>query len=95
MSAGGNEKAEKQDAFERARAVKEAYADELMSKANVVGVGVGLRQKEGVAAGTVALVVMVTHKVPLAQLAHDDIIPAEIEGVPVGVQAVGEIKAQI
>ena len=95
MSAGGNEKEERQEAFERARAVKEAYKDKLMSKANVVGVGVGLRQKEGMMAGTVALVVMVTHKVPLAQLAPDDIIPVEIEGVPVGVQAVGEIKAQI
>ena len=95
MSAGDNERAERQEAFERARVVKEAYRDKLMSKANVVGVGVGLRQKEGMAAGTVVLVVMVTHKVPLAQLATDDIIPAEIEGVPVGVQAVGEIKAQI
>ncbi len=95
MSPGGNEKTERQEASERARAVKQAYKDELMSKANVVGVGVGLRQKKGMAAGTVALVVMVTHKVPLAQLAPEDIIPAEIEGVPVGVQAVGEIKAQI
>ena len=93
MNTGGNEKAERRDAFERARAVKEAYVDELMSKANVVGVG--LRQKEGMATGTVALVVMVTHKVPLAQLAPDDSIPAEIDGVPVGVQAVGEIKAQV
>ena len=95
MSAGGNQKAERQEAVERAKAVKETHIDELMSKANVVGVGVGLRHKEGMAAGTVVLLVMVMHKVPLAQLAPNDIIPAEIEGVPVGVQAVGEIKAQI
>lgn len=85
---------DRQAAYERIRTVKRAYEDELMSKANVVGVGIGLKQKDGAPTGEVALVVMVTHKVPLSQLDPKDVIPAELEGVPVDVQEVGEIRAQ-
>lgn len=79
--------------FGKAQAVKRAYQAELMSKANVVGVGVGLPQQSGVPPGEVAIVVMVRQKVPLAQLASADVIPTKIEGVPVDVQEVGEIVA--
>lgn len=85
---------DREAAYERVRAVKRAHEDELMAKANVVGVGIGLRQQGGVRTGEVALVVMVTHKVPASQLDPEDVIPAEVEGVPVDVQAVGEIRAQ-
>ena len=94
MSQEGNKKADVQAEMEKARAVKEAYGDELMSKANVVGVGVGLLERDDVRTQTVAVVVMVKQKVPRAQLPAGDIIPAEIEGVPVDVQEVGEISAQ-
>ncbi len=79
--------------FDRVQAVKRAHESELLAKKNVVGVGVGLRQKGGIRQKTVALVVMVTQKVPPGQLAPDDIVPSEIEGVPVDVQEVGELKA--
>jgi hypothetical protein len=79
--------------YERAQTVKRAHEVELMGKANVVGVGVGLRQRGSVRTGEVALVVMVRQKVPRAQLAPADVIPTEIEGVPVDVQEVGEIVA--
>ncbi len=73
--------------------VKRAYQAELMAKANVVGVGVGFRQVGGQRTETVALVVMVARKLPAEQLAPQDMLPKEIEGVPVDVQEVGEIKA--
>jgi hypothetical protein len=79
--------------FERVQAVKRAHESELLAKKNVVGVGVGLRQTSGMRQKTVVLVVMVTQKVPPSQLAPDDIVPSEIEGVPVDVQEVGELKA--
>jgi len=41
----------------------------------------------------VALVVMVSRKVPPHELAPQDILPREIEGIPVDVQEVGELKA--
>jgi hypothetical protein len=81
-------------AYEKAQAVKRVHEVELMGRANVVGVGVGFRQRGGVRTGEVALVVMVRQKVARAQLAPADVIPTEIEGVPVDVQEVGEIKAQ-
>jgi hypothetical protein len=86
--------AEVQGAYQQARAVKQAHAGALMDKANVVGVGVGLRQQGGVRTGEVALVVMVRQKVPREQLAAADVLPSEIEGVPVDVQQVGELGVQ-
>lgn len=78
---------------EKIRAIRRAYEDELMSKANVVGVGVGFQQQGGERTGELALVVMVKKKVPLEQLAPEDVIPSSLEGVPVDVQEVGEIRA--
>ena len=80
--------------IERARAVKEAYETELLGKPNVVGVGVGLRQIGGVIQNQVSLVVMVRHKLPSIQLAPEEVIPTELDGVPVDVQEVGDIGAQ-
>lgn len=77
----------------KASQVKRAHQAELMAKANVVGVGVGFRQVGGQRTETVALVVMVSRKLPATQLAPQDILPREIEGVPVDVQEVGEVKA--
>lgn len=74
----------------RAREVKQAHESELMSKANVVGVGVGFRQMAGKPTPDVAIVVMVKVKVPSADLQPEDTLPVEIEGVPVDVQPVGE-----
>ena len=78
---------------EKIRAVRQAYQDELMSKANVVGLGVGYRQRSGERTDELALVVMVNKKVPEALLAPEDVIPTSLEGVPVDVQEVGEIRA--
>jgi len=79
--------------LERLRAVKAIHEVNLMRKANVVGVGIGLRQSEGKPTGEPAIVVSVTHKVLLTQLAPGDVIPRELEGLPVDVQAVGELRA--
>ncbi len=80
--------------MQRAGVVKKAYQEILMSKANVVGVGVGLARRGNVATSQIGLVVLVTRKLPLTMLAEQDIIPREIEGVPVDVQEVGAIAAQ-
>jgi hypothetical protein len=94
ISEAGHGEANRQTAFGKAEAVKQAYESRLMSKANVVGVGTGLRQKGGKPTEDVAVVVMVAKKVPRAQLAPEDIIPSRIDGVPVDVLEVGEIRAQ-
>lgn len=79
--------------LDRLRAVKTAYETDLMRKAYVVGVGIGLRQIGGKPTGEQAIVVSVTHKMPLSQLTSGDVIPRELEGIPVDVQAVGKLRA--
>ena len=80
--------------FERVKAVKHAHEHELMQKPNVIGVGVGLRQIGGQQTDELAVVVLVTHKLPSIQLAPEDTIPAQIEGVPIDVQETGQIQVQ-
>ncbi|OGO35246.1 MAG: hypothetical protein A2W35_11150 [Chloroflexi bacterium RBG_16_57_11] len=79
---------------QRASAVKRAYQAELLSKANVVGVGVGYRTIGGQRTDDISLVVMVTKKVPQTQLSPQDIVPDEIDGIPVDIQEVGIVRAQ-
>ncbi len=80
-------------AIEQALKIKARYEKKLMKLANVVGVGVGLRSKDNQFTDEVALVVNVSNKKPLTDLAPQDVIPDEIEGIPVDVQEVGQIKA--
>ncbi|HEX2909011.1 MAG TPA: hypothetical protein VHO69_19215 [Phototrophicaceae bacterium] len=77
----------------KAALVQSKYTEELLQKRHVIGVGLGLAQKDGQATGEVALVVMVDEKIPQAQLALEDQIPSEIEGVRVDVQAMGSFTA--
>jgi hypothetical protein len=81
-------------AFQRAVEVKDRYEEMLLSKANVVGVGVGIRQQDGIYTGEVALVVMVRQKLPSSEVSPEDFLPVEIDGIPVDVQEVGAIGAQ-
>ena len=78
---------------ERILAVKEIHEDDLLSKANVVGVAIGFRQKNGQSTDTLALVVMVSSKVPQSTLSPEDQIPISIDGIPIDVQEIGEISA--
>jgi len=78
---------------DHAKAVRHRHEKELMAKANVVGVGVGLIRHQGNLSGGVGIVVMVRQKVPRDRLNAEDVIPTEIEGVPVEVQEVGEVRA--
>ncbi len=83
----------KSEELERLRTVKAAHEAGLMCKANVVGVGIGLEQQGGEPTGRPVIVVSVTRKSPASQLAPGDVIPGELEGVPVDVQVVGELRA--
>jgi hypothetical protein len=80
-------------AIEHVKQIKIKYEQQLMNLANVVGLGVGFKQIQGQSTGSVALVVNVEHKKPLAELSQQDIIPTELEGVPVDVQEVGKFTA--
>ena len=81
------------EAVVRAQAVKARHERELMRKRNVVGVGVGFQKRAGQMTDVVCIVVSVREKLPRDQLAAKDVIPAELDGVPVDVQATGAFRA--
>lgn len=76
------------------RAILDRHRTALLGKAHVVGVGIGQKITAGRATGPLSLVVMVTEKVPAERLSPQDRVPAEIEGIPTDVVAVGELRAQ-
>ena len=82
-----------EEELERLRAVRATYEADLMRMANVVGVGIGLKQVGGEQTGEPAIVVSVTRKLPFSQLEPDDVIPRELDGVPVDVRVVGKLRA--
>jgi hypothetical protein len=73
--------------------IKTSHERELLQKANVVGVSIGLRKRGGEYTNEPVIVVSVTRKVPYSRLDPDDVIPPELEGIPVDVQAIGEPRA--
>jgi hypothetical protein len=95
------------EALAHAHAVKERHERELLAKPNVVGVGIGLRRVDEDEAEDVeeieraaddvryevTLVVNVTRKVAEDALAPAARIPEVLEGVPVRVKAIGNVRA--
>ena len=61
-----------------------------MGLPNVTGVGTGKDETTG----RDVIVVFVTRKVPRDRLREEDVVPDELEGVPVRVLAIGEVRAQ-
>ena len=80
--------------YESVKLVKEAYERDLLTRQNVVGCGVGYKLVDGKRTDTLAIVVMVREKMPEGLLELDEIIPREIDGVPVDVQEVGELRGR-
>jgi hypothetical protein len=68
-------------------AVLQRHEDRLMSLPNVRGVGIGERDGEAV------IKVFVDKKVPEARLSANALVPKSIEGCPVDVEEIGDIKA--
>lgn len=66
---------------------------DLFKKPNVVLVGRGHKIVNGVDTGRDAIVIGVSHKVPLAVLRKHEIIPSNIKGIETDVIEVGEIRA--
>lgn len=85
--------ADRDELIQRIQAVKQAREEELLAKANVVGVGVGLRQRRNERLNEPALIVLVSKKVPRTQLAEADFVPDMLDGVPVDVQEIGFVRS--
>lgn len=72
--------------------------EDLLRRANVVGVGTGPKRRDGRETGEEAVIVFVTEKLPESELASEDICPKTVtlddEEVPTDVVQSGEIWAQ-
>ncbi len=72
--------------------VRSRHESELMRYPHVVGVSEGIRVKQGKPTGEHCLVVLVDRKIPADQLKPDEILPSEVEGVPLDVVEVGRVE---
>ena len=70
-------------------AVQDKYNDRLLGYPNVVGAGIGLRQRQGKAADELCLVVMVKRKLPPEDLPAGGMLPSELDGVGIDVIETG------
>lgn len=75
------------------RRVKARHEAEIMAKKNVVGIGIGYRERGGTTTDELSLIVFVSKKLPAQMLSAQDHIPPYIEGVPTDVKEVGTVKA--
>ena len=70
-------------------AIQERHDARLMRFPNVVGTGIGYRLRKGQTTDELCLVVMVSQKLERSDLPAEDILPCELEGVPIDVVETG------
>src|SRR5262245_19551339 len=71
--------------------VRTRHEADLMRYPNVVGVADGVRMRGGKPTGQRSIIVYVERKVPPTDLPQRDLLPQEIEGIPVDVVETGRI----
>jgi len=79
----------------QAKLAKQANARSLLARPNVVGVGIGHRQRAGRTLDEVCVVALVRTKRPAAALAPEALVPRRVDGVPTDVREVGHLRAHL
>jgi len=77
------------------RATLAGVRRELLAREHVVAAGIGYKTVAGKRTDALSIVCSVVKKVPEALLADDDLVPAEILGVPTDVVETGILRAQL
>ena len=75
------------------RNVKEQSQSLLLSKPNVIGVGMGYKEIAGVHTEDLCVVALVRRKIPRAGLAVEEMVPTEVNGIKTDVLNVGDVRA--
>jgi hypothetical protein len=79
---------------ERLLDIKSRAAAEFMTRPAVTAVGLGGRERNGRPTGEVVIKVFVLRKRPLAELAADEVLPSEFEGVGVDVSQLAHSRLE-
>ncbi|MFW9910792.1 MAG: hypothetical protein ACFFEF_19730 [Candidatus Thorarchaeota archaeon] len=79
--------------LEEVRRVKAEYERELMRKPGVVGIAIGYKLIRGKKTDQLCIICYVVKKKRIGELEERDVIPEEIEGVPVDVIESGQVRA--
>ena len=78
-----------QEKIEKIAALQDKHSPKLMAYPNVVGVGIGLRQRQDKTTNELCLVVMVSKKLPVNKLPAEGILPRELDGIGIDVIETG------
>jgi len=78
---------------EQILSVKEKYTQELMDKHGLTGMGIGYKQVGEEMTDRVSIVFMVEKKLPIEEIAGDQLLPSDLEGFETDVVETGPIKA--
>src|SRR5713226_4057185 len=78
-----------QTLIQATRAATSEFFGEGKSRDNVVGIGAGVKWKDGEPTGDPAVLVLVTHKVAKEHLSKGDLVPPKLQDMPTDVLAVG------
>ncbi|MEJ2107681.1 MAG: hypothetical protein P8X48_10195 [Acidiferrobacteraceae bacterium] len=81
------------DELSAAREILTRTRHDLLARANVVATGVGFKVTAGQATTALSIVCSVTSKVPVAELATRDLVPASLDSIPTDVIQTGPIRA--
>jgi hypothetical protein len=75
------------------KAAKNIHTSAILSKPNVVGVGLGYKTIKGVRTDDLCVVAMVEQKLPRAALRGNELVPGEVNGFATDVVQVGTLRA--
>ncbi len=74
---------------------QQRFQAELLSKRNVIGVGLGFKDLRGEPTDEMALMALVEQKLPREALRDEDFVPPEMDGAKTDVLEVGTIRSQV
>ncbi len=68
------------------------YKKSLLERANVIGVGRGIKEKQGKRTGEDAIIILVKKKLPIHKINKKDIVPQKIDNCKTDVIEIGDLK---
>ena len=79
--------------LEQVAQAKRKNKQRIMGKPNVVGVGVGYRERSGRVTDELCVVAMVRRKLPASAMKPEELVPMQVNDVPTDVLEVGVLRA--